>query len=64
MTSWNLISHMCETRKFVMAMLQWTQGLLCDKNFLKFCCPIKELIRVITKGDEYTPKSPREEIPP
>ena len=23
---------MCETRKFVMAILHWKQGLLCDKN--------------------------------
>ena len=27
---WNLISHACETRKFVMATLHWKQGLLCD----------------------------------
>ena len=32
MTSWNLISHVCETRKFVMAILHWKQGLLCDKT--------------------------------
>ena len=31
MTSWNLISHVFETRKFVMALLHWKQGLLCDK---------------------------------
>ena len=33
MTSLNLISHVCETRKFVMAILHWKQGLelLCDK---------------------------------
>ena len=27
------ISHVCETRKFVMAILHWKQGLLCDKIF-------------------------------
>ena len=32
MASWNIISHMCKTRKFVMATLPWKQGLLCDKN--------------------------------
>ena len=32
MTSLNLISHVCETRKFVMAILHWKQGLLCDKD--------------------------------
>ena len=32
MTSWNLISHVSETRKFVMAILHWKQGLLCDKT--------------------------------
>ena len=34
MTSWYLISHVYETRKFVMfvmAILHWKQGLLCDK---------------------------------
>ena len=31
MTSWNLTSHVFETRKFVMAILHWKQGLLCDK---------------------------------
>ena len=31
MTSWNLISHVCETSKFVMAILRWKQGLLCNK---------------------------------
>ena len=25
------ILHMCETRKFIMAILHWKQGLLCDK---------------------------------
>ena len=34
MTSGNLISHACETRKFLMAILHWKQGLLCDKNML------------------------------
>ena len=34
MTSLNLISHVCETRKFVMAILHWKQWLLCDKNRL------------------------------
>ena len=32
MTSLNLILHVCETRKFVMAILHWKQGLLCDKS--------------------------------
>ena len=32
MTSWNLISHVLETRKFVMAVLHLKQGLLCDKT--------------------------------
>ena len=32
MTSLNLISHdVCKTRKFVMAILHWKQGLICDK---------------------------------
>ena len=31
MMSWNLILHVCETRKFVMAILHGKQGLLCDK---------------------------------
>ena len=26
------ISHVCETRKLVMAILHWKQGLLCDKK--------------------------------
>ena len=30
-TSSKLISHVCETRKFVMALLHGKQGLLCDK---------------------------------
>ena len=33
MMSRNLISHMFETRKFIMAILHWKQGLLCDKRF-------------------------------
>ena len=32
MTSWNLISHVCDTRKFVMTILYWQHGLLCDKR--------------------------------
>ena len=32
MTSLSLISHVCETRKFVMAILHGKQGLLCDKT--------------------------------
>ena len=32
MTSSNLISHVRETKKIVMAILDWKQGLLCDKN--------------------------------
>ena len=31
MTSRSLISHVCETRKIIMAILHWKQGLLCDK---------------------------------
>ena len=31
-TSWNLTLQVCETRKFVMAVLHWKQGLLCDKE--------------------------------
>ena len=31
MTSLNLYSHVCETRKFVMAILHWKEGLLFDK---------------------------------
>ena len=31
MTSGNLILHMLETRKFIMAILHGKQGLLCDK---------------------------------
>ena len=30
----NLISHVCETRKFVMAILHWKQGLLCNNKML------------------------------
>ena len=26
------MSHVCETRKFVIALLHWKQGLLCDKT--------------------------------
>ena len=33
MTSLNLKTHIFETRKFVMAILHWKQGLLCDKYF-------------------------------
>ena len=36
MTSWNLISHMCKTGKFVMAILYWKQWLLCDKTVSEF----------------------------
>ena len=32
MMSSNLISHVCETRKLVMAILHWKQRLLCDKK--------------------------------
>ena len=32
MTSCNPISHVCETRIFVMAILHWKRGLLCDKK--------------------------------
>ena len=32
MASLNLISHVCETRKFAMAILHWEQRLLCDKE--------------------------------
>ena len=35
MMSWNLISHMYKIRKFVMAILHWKQGLLCDKKRFK-----------------------------
>ena len=35
------ISHVCETRKFVMAILHWKQGLLCDN--LKVHTPIKHI---------------------
>ena len=28
-----VILHVCETRKFVMAILHWKQGLLCDNKF-------------------------------
>ena len=31
MASCNFISHICETRNFVMAILHWKQGLLYDK---------------------------------
>ena len=31
LTTLNLISHVSETRKFVMAILHWKQGSLCDK---------------------------------
>ena len=32
MTSSNLISHVCDIRKFVIAILPWKQGVLCDKR--------------------------------
>ena len=32
MVSWNLISDVCETTKFVLAILHWKQGLLGDKK--------------------------------
>ena len=32
-----IISHVLETRKFVMAILHWKRGLLCDKNSLVKC---------------------------
>ena len=31
-TLWNLISYVCETRKLVMAILHWKEGLLSDKT--------------------------------
>ena len=33
----NLISHVCQTRKFVMAISHGKQGLLCDKYKKKLC---------------------------
>ena len=45
MTSLNLVSHVCETRTFVMAILHRKQGLLCDKSVshysvkITFICP-------------------------
>ena len=36
MTSLNFISHVCETRKFVMAILHRKQGLLCDETLSMF----------------------------
>ena len=32
MTSLNLISRVCDTRKYLMAILHWKQGLLCDER--------------------------------
>ena len=32
MTPWNLMSHVFQTRKFVMTILYWKQGLLCGNN--------------------------------
>ena len=46
-TSLNLISHVLETRKFVMAILHWKQGLLCDKNVIKLV--LKNVIK-LAKG--------------
>ena len=36
MTSSNLTSHVYKTRTFVMAILHWKQGLLCDKYLYVF----------------------------
>ena len=46
MTSLNLISHMCKTRKFVMAILHWKQGSLCDRNEL---CSLERNVRHLKK---------------
>ena len=40
MTSWNLISHVCETSKLVMVILHWKQGLLCDKLLVTYLLSI------------------------
>ena len=40
MTSLNLILLVCETRKFVMAILHWKQELLCDKYMSQIICII------------------------
>ena len=44
MTSLNLISYVCETRKFVMAILLWKQGLSCDKST---CISVKKLSNLV-----------------
>ena len=48
MTSWNLISHVFETRKFVKAILHGKLGLLCDKIFFPSKTGIKGQYLVLT----------------
>ena len=31
------IKHVCDTRNFVMAIIHWKQGLLCDKSYNEKC---------------------------
>ena len=47
MMSRNLISHVCKTRKFVMAILHQKQGLLCDKNEFQTLAKCKQKIDLI-----------------
>ena len=47
MTSRNLISHVCETRKFVMAILHGKQGMLCDKTVIKITTIIIIIIVIV-----------------
>ena len=50
MTSLNLISHVCETRKFVMAILDWKQGLLCDKWHISILVPLSVILCILLTG--------------
>ena len=60
MTSRNLISHVCRTRRFIMAILHSKQGLLCDKSkpvFIRYCRPGKVFLKSYTFTPFQTTKS-------
>ena len=55
MTLRNLISHVCETRKIVMAILEWKYRLLCDKSaFEALLRKLKTKIRLYGKSSVIT----------
>ena len=56
MTSSSLISHVCETRKFVMAILNWKQGVLCDKTNVEIHVVPKDNIQQAKTYKDYSYK--------